>query len=324
MSRIAAGTPKSPEDKEYDNIRHTRYVPPQVHFDTIGEELTAALADPASVRRTEAMAKRAMREPMLKGLTSIDWKKELANFKDLAYPDYYLKPFHSVPGGWLSRIAAVFDRQFMQAIYKETHAGSCMGIRADLSKLISTSSRRVVDLGCGIGDSAACHARALPDAEVLAIDASPFMITAGRLHHAGLPNLRFLHRLAEDTGLPDGSVDCVTITLVFHECSEAGKTAIAQEVKRILKPGGVLVFADTPQDDLLTYRGAYEPYRDEWVHFRPAEFFGRLGFCDFQDRGVIGGALVSEAEQRNISGERTDNRLFVFTVKKDPWVGSKL
>ena len=36
----------------------------------------------------------------------IDWKFELSAFRVLPYPSYYTKPFHSIPGGWLSKFAA--------------------------------------------------------------------------------------------------------------------------------------------------------------------------------------------------------------------------
>merc|ERR1712087_341888 len=127
------------------------------------------------------------------------------------------------------------------------------------------------------------------------------MLIAGRTQNRGLPNLQFMHALAEATSLPDSYADCVTITLVFHECSDVAKVAIAQEAKRILRPGGSIILADTPQDDLHTYIGAHEPYRDEWLHFKPAEFFGWLGFCDFEDLGVMGGKVLSADEQRRLT-----------------------
>merc|ERR1712032_1667946 len=155
---------------------------------------------------------------------------------------------------------------FMQGIYTEAHPMSCMGLREELSKLVPPSSKYVVDLGAGDCDGAASTARALPNARVVALDASPFMLIAGRTQNRGLPNLEFMHALAEATHLPDACVDCVTVTLVFHECSDVAKAAIAQEAKRILRPGGTIILADTPQDDLHTYIGAHEPYRDEWLH----------------------------------------------------------
>ena len=66
--------------------------------------------------------------------------------------------------------------------------------------------------------------------------------------------MEWLHALAEDTGLPSASVDAVTITLVFHECTDDAKRSLLAESLRILKPGGSLILTDTPQDDLHAYR----------------------------------------------------------------------
>ena len=51
--------------------------------------------------------------------------------------------------------------------------------------------------------------------------------------------MEWLHALAEDTGLPTASVDAVTVTLVFHECTDDAKRELLDEALRILKPGGI-------------------------------------------------------------------------------------
>jgi ubiquinone/menaquinone biosynthesis C-methylase UbiE len=114
---------------------------------------------------------------------------------------------------------------------------------------------------------------------VTAFEASPFMIIAGRVQNADVPNLRFAQGLVEQSGLRSGSVDAVAITLVLHECPNAVKRAILTEVHRVLRPGGALVLCDTAQDDLHGYRGFYEPYREEWARFDPDELLRETGFA---------------------------------------------
>ena len=43
-------------------------------------------------------------------LGKIDWESELTTFKPIEYPQYYLQPFHSILGGWLSESAAMVNR----------------------------------------------------------------------------------------------------------------------------------------------------------------------------------------------------------------------
>jgi ubiquinone/menaquinone biosynthesis C-methylase UbiE len=153
-------------------------------------------------------------------------------------------------------------------------------VRAELAALIPADARCVVELGAGTGDGAAAVARRLPDADVTALEASPFMIVAGRLQNEDVTNLRFVQGFGENTGIENHSVDAVAITLVFHECPNTIKRDILAEVRRILRPGGVLVLSDTPQDDLHDYRGFYEPYKEEWFDFDPDAFLRAAGFVD--------------------------------------------
>ena len=64
------------------------------------------------------------------------------------------------------------------------------------------------------------------------------------------------------------------------------------EAFRILKPGGTIVFADTPQDDLFTYRGFYEPWKDQWLNFDCEQSLKSAGFTDIVDHGIVGGDAV--------------------------------
>merc|ERR1719215_761952 len=254
------------------------------------------------------------------GDEAIDWDKELAEFRDLEYPSYYLKPFHSSLGGWLSINAAINDRKAMDAIYTDCHPQMCHGVRAELAKFVPTDSRIVVDLGAGGGDGPAAVARELPDARVVAVDASPFMIIVGRRQNRDVPNLEFVHALAEATGLDSGSADCITITLLFHECSDEGKKSIMAEVCRVLKPGGTLIFSDTPQQgDLQTYKGFHEPWQHQWLHFDTDAFLTSAGFVDLRAYDV-----TAPPSEGGFQVRPTQQRLFTRVAKKPALPAAKL
>ena len=159
----------------------------------------------------------------------------------------------------------------------------------------------------GDGDGPAAAARLLPHARVVAVEASPYMIIVGQRQNEDVlsRNLSWVHALAEDTGLASSSADVVTICLLFHECSDEAKRAIGHEAFRILRPGGVLVLTDTPQQDLHTYRGFYEPHKDAWTRFEAESFFTAVGFVNPLYCGMIQG-----------EGEGTDNRLWTWTCQK--------
>jgi len=247
---------------------------PDWHFATIDDEMTCE----DKTRMLDVIGRMGSQDAP--DLSTVDWEAELAAFPEVEYPSYYQQPFHSVPGGYLSEQAAGGDRRAMEAIYERFHPQRSLGIREELAALIPEDARQVIDLGSGTGDAAAAIARRLPEAEVLGLDASPFMTIAARHQNAGLPNLRLERGFAEATGLEDASVDAVAITLVFHECPDKIKTEILTEAYRVLRAGGTVVLTDTPNDDLHSFRGFYEPYKDQWLVFDPDVFLADAGFVD--------------------------------------------
>lgn len=313
MDVFLAGGSKYPTPK---NPRWTKLWESQ--RDTVLEELKETR--PQDQKRTmQVMKKMLQQTPPDLGPDPIDWDSELAQFQELDYPSYYLEPFHSQLGGWLSQGAAMNNRQAMEAIYEDCHPHKCTGLRNELAKLVPENAKLIVDLGAGDGDGPAAVARVRGNARVIAIEASPFMTIVGRRQNRNVPNLEWRHCLAEATGLEAGSCDCVTITLVFHECSDDGKAAIIAEAHRLLRPGGVLVFSDTPPADLQTYRGLYEPWKHHWLKFDVDAFLASAGFINLQPYD-----LTAPASEGGFQVRPNEQRLFTRVASKPSTVTSKL
>jgi ubiquinone/menaquinone biosynthesis C-methylase UbiE len=130
-------------------------------------------------------------------------------------------------------------------------------------------AHRVVDIGCGFGKSTRPLSARYPGAEIVGIDLSAPNL---RLAHAqavaaGL-RIDFRQGLGSRTGLPDGSVDVVTGTMVLHEMPAHEIAATLHECARVLRPGGVLRFLEfwptgDPIRDVTVYEHAErnnEPY----------------------------------------------------------------
>jgi len=217
----------------------------------------------------------------------IDWAKELSAYQELDYPNYYLQPFHSMPGGWLNPAAATGDRAAMESIYRNAHPRKSLGMRDAIAKFFPSDAKLVYDLGAGTGDQSAAIARLLPRAKVVCVEASPFMLIVGKRRHRDVPNLVWQHGMAENAEVADGSVDAVNISVVFHEIPNFAKHMLLEKAFKMLKPGGTIVLSDVPPMDLDGHRGFFEPYRQEWQSYDPGADLASVGFRDVSVHHVV-------------------------------------
>ena len=113
---------------------------------------------------------------------------------------------------------------------------------------------RVLDLGCGTGALTLRSARR--GAHVVGIDVNPQMLEIARraAEAAGLSQQVELREMgvAELDQEPPASYDVVTAGLCFSELMEDERRFALAQAWRLLKPGGLLLFADeTTPEDLL-------------------------------------------------------------------------
>jgi demethylmenaquinone methyltransferase/2-methoxy-6-polyprenyl-1,4-benzoquinol methylase len=103
---------------------------------------------------------------------------------------------------------------------------------------------RVVDLACGTGDLTVAMTQLAPDGTVVGIDASPTMIACARTATAAqtirMPPSQLTFQVGDIMALDlaDGSADAVTIGYGLRNVPDLA--AALQEIRRVLKPGGIL------------------------------------------------------------------------------------
>lgn len=104
---------------------------------------------------------------------------------------------------------------------------------------------RVLDLGCGTGQSTWPLAARYPGAELHALDlpAELCRFAWREAQDRGL-SVHVRQAAAEDTGYPDGHFDLVFAFILFHEVPDDAAAAILAEARRILKPGGTFALCD--------------------------------------------------------------------------------
>ncbi len=105
--------------------------------------------------------------------------------------------------------------------------------------------QRLLDLGCGTGTLALLAAEREPGIEVVGLDADPEILVRARRKaaDAGIA-VRFDEGLSTDLPYENASFDRVLSTLFFHHLKPADKRGTAEEIARVLRPGGELHVTD--------------------------------------------------------------------------------
>lgn len=106
--------------------------------------------------------------------------------------------------------------------------------------LFAGHPNEIVEIGPGVGTN---FRYLSPGARVIAVEPNPQMhgaLRAMALRHG--VSVHLVARSADDTGLPDDSVDWVVCTLVL--CTVTDPAATLSEIRRILRPGGRFVFVE--------------------------------------------------------------------------------
>jgi SAM-dependent methyltransferase len=104
---------------------------------------------------------------------------------------------------------------------------------------------RVIDVGSGAGlDSFVASAQVGQAGQVVGVDMTADMLDKSRRTAAslGVENVEFREGLAEALPVEDGWADVVISNGVINLCPD--KRAVLTEIHRVLRPGGVLQFAD--------------------------------------------------------------------------------
>jgi malonyl-CoA O-methyltransferase len=122
-------------------------------------------------------------------------------------------------------------------------------------ELFRIRPRRILDAGCGTGRGARALLQHYRGASVVALDIAPAMLRAARRRRPWLRRLDVVCGDAAAVPLADGSVDLVFSNLVLQWCNEPDR--VFAEFRRVLRPGGLVLFTSFGPDTLKELRAAW-------------------------------------------------------------------
>lgn len=136
----------------------------------------------------------------------------------------------------------------------------------------------VVEIGSGTGALLGALSRGAD--HLIAIDHSPAMLELARQRVASARLTNVELRLGEMSHLPlaDGLANAVLLNMVLHHAADP--LAVLKEVRRVLAPGGVLVFADVARHERESAR---DELADQWLGFEVEELQNWLTTAGFSD-----------------------------------------
>ena len=129
-------------------------------------------------------------------------------------------------------------------------------------KVVPLASGRVLEVGSGSGTNFGFYDEQKVD-ELIALEPAPGMVSRARKTAAKLgmeKDITFLETGAEAIGLDDKSVDTAVLTFVL--CTIPDWRASLAEIRRVLKPGGRVLFSEhglAPDAKIAKWQSRIEP-----------------------------------------------------------------
>ncbi|MEV6236195.1 methyltransferase domain-containing protein [Lentzea sp. NPDC051838] len=110
--------------------------------------------------------------------------------------------------------------------------------------------QRVLDVGCGTGNLLRATGKRHRNVELTGMDPDLKMLARaeGKIRRAGL-KAQLDRGFAQELAFPDDSFDVVFSSLMLHHLDSESKDQMLAQVRRVLRPDGVLVLADAVLHD---------------------------------------------------------------------------
>jgi ubiquinone/menaquinone biosynthesis C-methylase UbiE len=188
---------------------------------------------------------------------------------------------HSRPGWWARCGARLYD-PFLAL-------GERRGMRDRRRRLLRSARGRVLELGAGTGLNLAHYPDDLDDLVLTEPDGAMRNALQRRVARSGR-RARVVAAPAEALPFPDGAFDTVVSTLVL--CTVADAQAAVAEARRVLAPGGRLLFVEHVRSDASRLARRQDRLAGAWAAF------GQGCQCNRPTEALLEGAFRLEVVER--------------------------
>ncbi len=188
-----------------------------------------------------------------------------------------------------------------------------------LSRLKLSGGETVLDGGCGSGRITQALSERLPRGRVIALDASPSMVSAAAERLGPEADVRVGDLLELDLGEP---VDAVFSTATFHWIAD--HAPLFRRLRAALAPGGQLVAQCGGEGNIVKLRSqaakvvARAPYAEHFAHFQPP--WNYAGPEETRERLLSAGFTAAECWLQPAPKQPEHPREFLATIVLGPHV----
>ncbi|AOX02930.1 SAM-dependent methyltransferase [Moorena producens PAL-8-15-08-1] len=141
-----------------------------------------------------------------------------------------------------------------------------------LARCTPPSAQRILDLGCGTGETSLKILDRCRNAEVIAVDYSPRMLAFARakIEEAGYSNRwkayegDFGDWANYNLSLPEEFDVCIS-SFAIHHLTDEMKLKLFQRIRKSLNPGGVFWNADRVLPESPALKQVYQERREDWA-----------------------------------------------------------
>jgi ubiquinone/menaquinone biosynthesis C-methylase UbiE len=271
--RALAARHKALHERDLANVEQGLY-PRELLFDIPLRRYARAF--PRLVRDTPRVVRR-MKRGDYKDIPSVDKSR---------FPAYYRRNFHWQTDGYFSEHSAEVYELGVELLFRGTADVMRRQIIPPITRFLrAQQATRLLDVGCGTGRTLHQIARAHPSLRLWGVDLSPAYVKVARERAR---DATIAIENGEALPFADGAFDIVTSVYLFHELPRNARRNVVREMKRVLRPGGLLVIEDSAQiaesGEIETAlrefpREFHEPFYQDYLEDDLAAMLGDAGFA---------------------------------------------